>query len=167
MKSTESTKDLLQGHDPISEVKKSSIENTPKQVNKETGDTGGSEQSDTGLLSDIDNLTKTQLREAYSSEYGSWRNMKQRRKKKGAIIDSAFEDFGDFLRHVGRRPSKNFTLDRIDNDNLTYGPNLVRWADKKTQNNNKSNSVLLTDADGTTKPLTEWAEITGQKMENM
>ena len=42
--------------------------------------------------------------------------------------------FYNFLKDVGERPV-NTTLDKIDNDSH-YQPNNVRWADKKTQQNN-------------------------------
>lgn len=41
-----------------------------------------------------------------------------------------------FIEHVGRRPSKRHSLDRIDNDR-GYEPGNVRWADRTTQNNNR------------------------------
>lgn len=40
--------------------------------------------------------------------------------------------FARFLAHVGRKPSPNHSLDRIDN-NRGYEPGNVRWADSQTQ----------------------------------
>jgi hypothetical protein len=153
-------------HDSASEVQtSSSIENSSLEnetVTKSELPNAASHK----YLADIDALSRTALSKKYKAEYNSWRNMKQRQKK-GAVIDAEFDDFRSFLRHVGPRPAENQTLDRIDNKNPKYGPGLVRWADKTTQNNNRSNSIHLVDADGTTRPLTEWAEITGQRADTL
>lgn len=52
--------------------------------------------------------------------------------------------FTTFLRDVGPRPSRDYSLDRIDN-NRGYEPSNVRWADRRTQNNNtrRSRRVLF------------------------
>ncbi|MBS0233448.1 MAG: hypothetical protein JSR99_08170 [Proteobacteria bacterium] len=69
-----------------------------------------------------------------------------RREKDGLrFVAAEFRDFRFFLRELGPCPKKGFTVDRIDNDNKTYGPGLVRWADKKTQNNNKSDTNIFID----------------------
>ncbi len=47
-----------------------------------------------------------------------------------------------FLADVGRRPSKEHSLDRID-PNGNYMPGNVRWAVKEIQANNKRNSVRI------------------------
>lgn len=45
-----------------------------------------------------------------------------------------------FLAHIGRRPSAEHSLDRIDPDG-DYRPGNVRWAVKETQANNKRGTV--------------------------
>ena len=110
---------------------------------------------------DIKTLTKTELRNKYPLVYKRWDNMKQRRKE-GAVIDPRFEVFSDFLRHMGDIPSKDYTLDRIDNNDPTYSPENCRWADKYTQNSNKGNNVYVT-YNGETKTIAQWAKITNQK----
>jgi hypothetical protein len=90
-----------------------------------------------------DSLGKMELRNRYAAEAIAHRNMKQRQKSKGAVVHAAFEEFSSFLRHVGPIPAKGATLDRIHNDDPEYGPGKVRWADKHTQNNNKSDTLIF------------------------
>ena len=44
-------------------------------------------------------------------------------------------NYAAFLAHVGRRPSKEFSIDRIDNDK-GYFPGNVRWATREQQQAN-------------------------------
>jgi len=93
---------------------------------------------------DIQNMTKMELREKYSSEASSHRNMMSRRKSTAAVVHDEFLDFRNFLRHLGPKPIKTATVDRINNSDREYAPGKVRWADKKTQNSNKGDSLLFT-----------------------
>jgi hypothetical protein len=116
---------------------------------------------DDELTSDIETLSLMQLRKKYETEANTHRSRKNECKKNGAVFAPEFFDFIDFLWHAGKCPKKGFTLHRIDNANLDYAPHLCRWASKKEQNNAKGDTIILT-IDGVSKPLTEWAEITGQ-----
>ena len=55
--------------------------------------------------------------------------------------------------------SPELTLDRIDN-NAGYCPENCRWVDRKTQMNNRENTIFIT-AFGETLPCAEWARKTG------
>lgn len=72
------------------------------------------------------------------------------------------ESFVDFLADVGKRPSKNHSLDRID-FNSHYEPGNVRWATRAVQNLNRRNNTRIA-AFGRTQTLKEWAEETGIPM---
>jgi len=92
--------------------------------------------------------------------------MKQRARKPGATINAEFEDFGDFLSHMGPRPDPKYTLDRIDHNNPEYGPGLCEWKDKKEQANNRRSTIRLTYK-GKCLPLTTWAKKTKQRADTM
>jgi hypothetical protein len=92
---------------------------------------------------DCETLSKMELRRHYSREANCHRNMLSRRKTQGAVVSPLFEDFRSFLKIVGPMPAKGTTLDRIDNADPEYAPGKVRWADKRTQNSNKGDSLLF------------------------
>jgi len=92
------------------------------------------------LASDLDTLTKTQLRQKYKGEANSHRNMLQRA---GKNVHKDFRALRSFLRLVGPKPTASSTLDRIDNSDPEYAPGKVRWADKRTQNANKGDTVTF------------------------
>jgi hypothetical protein len=89
----------------------------------------------------------------YSTEYHCWVDMRHRcRHKKYARYggrgikvckrwDSSFENF---LNDMGLRPSKNHSLDRINN-NGPYSPNNCRWAtaSEQSRNTNRNRIVIL------------------------
>ena len=110
-------------------------------------------------------INATELRNRHPQTYKNWDDMKQRCRgnpKKGIppiALDPSFEKFADFLKIVGPRPDPTWSLDRIDPTG-PYSLENVRWASKTTQSRNRTNTIYLT-AQGTTRPLTEWAEALG------
>lgn len=101
--------------------------------------------SERDVIADCDRLSRMELRGRYKAEANSHRNMLHRQATAGAVVHPAFKDFVSFLRHVGPIPAVGATLDRIDNDDPEYAPGKVRWADKRTQNSNKGDSLTFHD----------------------
>jgi hypothetical protein len=65
------------------------------------------------------------------------------------------EDYSAWLEHVGRRPSTDHQIDRIDN-NLGYQPGNLRWVSRIENVNNRRVTKMI-EYGGETKPLMEWA----------
>lgn len=89
-------------------------------------------------------------RRDFPNEYRAWANAKARCYN---INDRNYKYYGErgikmhpdwldsfsaFMQHIGRKPSPELTLDRIDN-NKGYEPGNVRWIDRKTQQSNRNN----------------------------
>jgi hypothetical protein len=64
-----------------------------------------------------------------------------------------------FIRDVGKRPGKSYSIERADNDGH-YVPGNVRWATKKDQNRNTSRNRLVSYK-GKQVSVSELAERTG------
>lgn len=71
------------------------------------------------------------------------------------ICDKWKNDFQQFYKDMGPRPSKGHSIDRIDN-NKNYEPSNCRWATAKEQSVNSSIPKLVT-FNGKTQNLSEWA----------
>lgn len=80
--------------------------------------------------------------------YKSWENMKARCYKPSYIRSQEYKgrgitvcerwlhSFDNFLEDMGERPSKEYSLDRINNDG-NYEPSNCRWATAKEQSANQ------------------------------
>lgn len=85
-------------------------------------------------------------------EYWIWRSMKQRCLDKsniayenyggrGITICNEWLDFETFYKQMGPRPSKNHSINRIDN-NAGYCPGNCEWASRETQMHNTRTNVF-------------------------
>lgn len=72
------------------------------------------------------------------------------------ICDRWKESFESFFNDMGHRPSKNHSIDRIDNEK-GYSPSNCRWATKLEQARNKRRT-LKAELNGELKPITQIAE---------
>jgi hypothetical protein len=75
------------------------------------------------------------------------------------ICDTWRDNFETFLADMGRRPSPDHSIDRIDNDG-PYSPDNCRWATRMEQGRNQRTNRLIT-FNGETKCMREWADVTG------
>lgn len=100
-------------------------------------------------------------------EYTAWSAMKDRcyRDKncwhnyggRGIVVCKEWlGSFQAFFDHVGKKPSKEHQLDRINNDG-NYEPGNVRWVLPVQNHRNKRTNRLLI-VDGVSKTATEWCE---------
>jgi hypothetical protein len=71
------------------------------------------------------------------------------------------EDFNNFYKDMGARPSKKHSIERIDN-NKGYFPKNCIWATRKEQANNTRANRLITIR-GETKTLQQWIDKSGIK----
>ena len=104
-------------------------------------------------------------------EYGIWMGMICRCNNKNSksyknyggrgirVCDEWRKDFWAFYRHIGKRPTRKHTVERIDT-NGNYEPGNVRWATRTEQARNTTKNVTLSHQ-GTTATVAEWAERLG------
>lgn len=101
-------------------------------------------------------------------EYVIWKGMRQRCSARncehsdryalrGIFVCERWNNFENFLKDMGRRPSDSHQIDRIDNDG-PYSPENCRWVTPKEQQRNKRSNVVLT-FNGTSATIAEWSEI--------
>lgn len=129
--------------------------------------TSGHTRSCGCLRVEVTTANETTHDDTGSPEYVCWQNMKKRCYSQTNISYPAYggrgirvcpewaDSYERFLADMGRRPSPQHSLDRIDNDGH-YTPENCRWTDRRTQLRNRSNSRLLTFK-GRTQILADWA----------
>jgi hypothetical protein len=105
-----------------------------------------------------------------AGEYKIWASMIQRCTNKnercykyyggrGIWVCERWKTFINFYKDMGRRPSLEYSLDRID-VNGNYEPKNCRWTTIKVQSNNRTNKRLLRH-NGMELNVEQWAKITG------
>lgn len=104
-------------------------------------------------------------------EYKVWGNMIQRctnPKDTGwrfygargvTVCDRWLKSFEAFFADMGKRPSKDLSIDRIRSTGA-YEPGNCRWTTRKVQNRNTRSNRLIT-YNGRTQTLADWADETG------
>jgi hypothetical protein len=70
------------------------------------------------------------------------------------VCNRWLESFENFFEDMGKKPSLNHSLDRINNDG-NYEPGNCRWATKKEQSQNRANNRVLIYGD-IKMTFTEW-----------
>lgn len=78
---------------------------------------------------------------------------------RGISVCERWSSFELFFEDMGERPSKNHSVDRIDN-NGNYSPENCRWASAVEQANNRRN-ILTVEISGEAKSIPQWYPIYG------
>lgn len=81
---------------------------------------------------------------------------------RGIKVCERWHDFNNFVYDMGEKPTKQHTLDRIDNDG-DYCPENCRWATQLEQQNNTSYNRNIT-IDGKTMSTSAWCRHYGIKL---
>lgn len=85
------------------------------------------------------------------------------------VCDQWRNDYQQFYKDVGPKPSPELTLDRIDN-NKGYEPGNVEWRSRKVQQNNRRPHTnmgqrgLVVTINGRSQTIRRWSQETGVNM---
>lgn len=104
--------------------------------------------------------------------YSTWQGIKKRCQNKGdrsyknyggrgISVDPDWENFWNFVKDMGPKPSSKYSIDRIDNDG-NYTKLNCRWATARQQTLNRRNNVKI-NINGDVKPLDEWCKLNNIK----
>lgn len=108
----------------------------------------------------LETLSATALSDKFPAEFSSWKNRKSWAKANNVHWHPGMDPFKGFLSILGPIPEKNWTLDRI-NPRGAYVPSNIRWASKKTQSQNRTNSRSIT-IEGEKWTVNALSEVTGK-----
>lgn len=122
------------------------------------------------------NHVHTRLPALNRAEYAAWKDIRRRcnnKKRKdyaryggrGIKVCARWNSFAAFLADMGRRPSKDHSIERRNNDR-GYQPDNCFWATRQQQARNKRSSSNLTH-DGITLCIADWADRTGIPASNI
>lgn len=115
---------------------------------------------------DLHKLFRLVYNRGMTPEYRTWTSVKQRCYNpnhteyhrygaRGIKVCKRWRSFDNFFADMGERPSKNYSIDRINNDK-DYKPSNCRWATAKEQANNRRSNRLLT-FNGKAQNMKQWA----------
>lgn len=106
---------------------------------------------------------------SYTKAYAAWNGMHKRCRSddpryggRGIHVCDRWADFQAFSDDMGEPPTKQHSLDRIDNDG-PYSPDNCRWATWSQQASNRSSNRTV-EFDGRKLLLTEWSKVLGIKL---
>jgi hypothetical protein len=93
-------------------------------------------------------------------EFRAWSRMMERGRGKykeiGIAVVSPMDEFEEFFKEIGPKPSPKHTIDRIDSTKH-YEKGNLRWATMKQQCNNRRTNRFLT-FNGVTQNIQAWCE---------
>lgn len=120
-----------------------------------------------GVINSCKKCNSLKINRLAKDELRSWDGMLQRCKNpkspnwaryggRGITVCERWQHFENFLSDMGPRPSREYSIDRIDNDGM-YEPANCRWATDVEQARNTNRNVWI-EFDGKRQLLVEFAE---------